>query len=359
MCWIVLNGNKGEWSELYVFCYLLKEGILKTADKDLNAVENVYFPIVKIIRNENMGRVLDYCPGTMVKIYEGDTLIREIPNEEFAQIVDVLKDKIRTGRGRAFKISEVEDFFDDIFVCKVKADSAHKQDIDIQIHDMRTGMEPVCGFSVKSYFGGKPTLINAVRGTNFIYEIENCNEQIAKTVNAIDTERKIIDKINFLLENGCRFQRMNEMISSRFKENLEFVDSKMPAMLSEILLVAYKYGIKNMSEVVERIKDINPLGYSNTHMYEYKIKKLLCACALGMTPEKQWEGEEDASGGYIVVKKDGSVVCYHIYNRSEFEQYLYDYTYFDKPSTSRHDYMTVYQEDGKYKIKFNLQVRFK
>ena len=93
-------------------------------------------------------------------------------------------------------------------------------------------------------------------------------------------------------------------------------------------------------------------------MYEYKIKKMLCACALGMTPEKVWEGSEDANGGYIVVKRDGSVLCYHIYNRNDFEQYLYDYTYFDTPSTSRYEYMTVYSENEQYKIKLNLQVRF-
>ena len=73
---------------------------------------------------------------------------------------------------------------------------------------------------------------------------------------------------------------------------------------------------------------------------DYKFKKFLCAAALGMTPEKHWEGEEDANGGYIVVKPDGNVVCYHIYNRTDFEQYLYDYTRFDTPSTSRYEYTT-------------------
>lgn len=353
----MLKGNKGEWSELYVFCYLLKEGILKTADKDLNAVENVYFPIVKIIRDENMGRVLDYYPGTAVKIYKGEELLKEIPNEEFSQIADVLNEKIRVG-SKAFKIPEVETFFDNVFVSKLKADSAHKQDIDIQIHDLRTGIEPVCGFSVKSYLGAEPTIINASNATNFIYEIENCTEEIAENTNEIKTRTKIIDKIRFLVESGCRFRCANEIVSPRFKENLEFVDSKMPEILSEIMLLVYKDRLKNMSDVVERLKSINPLGYSNPKMYEYKIKKLLCACALGMTPKKKWEGEEDANGGYIVVKKDGSVVCYHIYNRSEFEQYLYDYTYFETPSTSKFNYMTVYRENGIYKIKLNLQVRF-
>ena len=40
----MLKGNKGEWSEIYAFCYLLSQGILRAADKDLNPTA-VYFPI--------------------------------------------------------------------------------------------------------------------------------------------------------------------------------------------------------------------------------------------------------------------------------------------------------------------------
>lgn len=355
---MMLKGNKGEWSEIYVFCYLLKEGILKTADKDLNSVENAYFPVVKIIREEIAGNVITYHPGTSVKIFQGNNLIKEVSNDEITQIINKLKEEIPKGT-RAFEIPEVEGFFNAIYVYKLKADSAHKQDVEIQLHDLRTGMDPVCGFSVKSYLGANPTLINAGMGTNFVYEIENCTAEIAAEVNSIDTRNKIIDRISLLLESGCILRCTDEMISSRFKENLEFVDSKMPNIVSEVLLTAYRTGDRKLAEVVEKVKLHNPLNYSNTKMYEYKIKKLLCACALGMTPEKIWEGEEDANGGYIVVKKDGSVVCYHIYNRSEFEQYLYDYTCFEKPCTTRYDYMSVYEEDGKYKIRFNLQVRFK
>ena len=65
------------------------------------------------------------------------------------------------------------------------------------------------------------------------------------------------------------------------------------------------------------------------------------------------------NGGYITVKADGSVVCYHLYNRTEFEKYLFDYTAFDRPSTSKYNYMTIYKEAGQYKIKLCLQIRFK
>ncbi len=357
----MLKGNKGEWSEIYAFCYLLNEGVLRAADKDLNPTSNVYFPILKILREETQDKILEYRPAlsdnTTIKIFNGNELMGEYSRKEFENIINTLYKKIPYGE-RAFEIPEVNSFFDKIYIKKLKADSTHKQDIDIQIYDIHTGISPVCGFSIKSYLGASPTLVNPGKTTNFIYTIENCTDDIMYAVNAIDTRTKIIDRMRYLKEVGCTIVRSEEMISAQFKENLEFVDSKMPNIIEEILLVVYKTGIKQLSKAVNYVQKQNLLGYSNPNMYSYKIKKLLCACALGMTPEKHWEGAEDANGGYIVVKKDGSVVCYHIYNRTDFEQYLYDYTCFDTPSTNRYDYMSVYKENEKYKLKLNLQIRF-
>lgn len=356
----MLKGNKGEWSEIYAFCYLLRKGTLWAADKDLNPT-NVFFPILKIIREENRGTVLNYFPThanqNVVEVFNEETLVRTVDKKELDGIIATLLAKIPFGE-RAFEIPEVEQFFEKIQIHKLKADSAHKQDIDIQVHDVHTGIDPVCGFSIKSYLGSKPTLVNPGKTTNFVYNIDKCSEEIADQVNRIETRTKIVDRIRCLDEAGCTISCSDEMISAQFKENLEFVDSRMPEIISHILLIAYKNGAKRLSQAVEMIKAMNPLGYSNPNMYEYKMKKLLCACALGMTPEKHWEGAEDANGGYIVVKRDGTVVCYHIYNRTDFEQYLYDYTYFDTPSTTRYDYMTVYEENGIFKLKMNLQIRF-
>ena len=63
--------------------------------------------------------------------------------------------------------------------------------------------------------------------------------------------------------------------------------------------------------------------------------------------------------GYIIVKANGEILAYHIYNRNFFEQYLLDNTILEKASTSRHDYMSLYEEDGEMYIKMNLQVRFR
>ena len=54
------------------------------------------------------------------------------------------------------------------------------------------------------------------------------------------------------------------------------------------------------------------------------MKVLLLDAALGMTPAKEWTGQYDANGGYLVVKRDGDIVCYHFYNRKDVEDYLYN-----------------------------------
>lgn len=356
----MLKGNKGEWSEVYAFCYLLNRKLLYAADKDLKPKAE-FFPILQILREEERGTILAYQPAQNsekpIRIFEGEQLLKTVGTEDLNNVIKTLLDKIPAGE-RAFEIPEVEEFLNSIFVHKLKADSAHKQDIDIQLHDIHTGIDPVCGFSIKSYLGSRPTLVNPGKSTNFVYVVEDANKEIAVHVNGIATRTKIIDRINYLTEAGCKFLCSNEMISAQFKENLEFVDSRMPEIVSNLLLIAYKNGVKKLPKAVELLKRENPLGYSNPNMYEYKVKKLLCACALGMTPEKHWEGAEDANGGYIVVKNDGHVLCYHIYNRTDFEQYLYDYTCFDTPSTTRYDYMSLYEEDGVYKLKLNLQIRF-
>lgn len=351
--------NKGEWSEIYTFAYLLSSGVLYAADKDLNKLEEIYFPVLKVIREETSGNPIDYKTGDVVRIYKGQELLKEINRNEFTEVVKELYDKIPRGN-RAFEIPTVDEFFDSIYCSKVKESSTKKRDITVQLYDINTGISPICGFSIKSYLGANPTLINPGENTNFVYTINGCNDEIMNEVNSINTRTKLIDKMNYLLSKNCDFTLCNDCISLQFTENLQFIDTIMPEFINYMVLYSYKYGLKNTSQIIDKMKEFNPLKFTNVEMYPYKFKKLLCAWALGLTPERtDWLGNEDANGGYITVKKDGSVVCFHLYNRTDFENYLFDYTYFDRPSTSKYHYFEVFKEREEYKIKLCLQVRFK
>ena len=85
---------------------------------------------------------------------------------------------------------------------------------------------------------------------------------------------------------------------------------------------------------------------------------MLSDCALGMLPAKTCDGIADATGGYIIVREDGEVLCYHLFNHNEFENYLLQNTKFETASTSRHQFGSIYKENEKYYLKLNLQIRF-
>lgn len=355
----MLKGNKGEWGEIYTFCYLLSKGILQAADKDLNPIENVFYPIIRIIRDQ-MSYYPEENPGEKIKVYRGDVLCGEFTRQQFDDTVKILYNDIPKGN-KSFEIPACDRLMDSLEIYRIKADSRHKQDMDIQIHDINTGIKPICGFSIKSFLGSNPTLVNAGLSTNFIYRVEGCNDEIMNCFNAINTKNKLIDRMEYLKEKQCRVIFDNKMSSAQFRTNMRFIDTVMPQIMGECLLNFYSCGVsaKSVNDVVEEIAQDDKCNLEIPEMYKYKMKLFLCACALGMTPEKKWIGEEDANGGYITVKRDGSVVCYHIYNRTDFYEYLYNYTYFEKGSSSRHKYMSIFKDGNNYCLCLNLQIRFK
>lgn len=60
----------------------------------------------------------------------------------------------------------------------LKAPSKDKSDIVLQIHDVHTGFNPICGWSIKSELGNPPTLLNAGATTNFVFRIHSCSQEI-------------------------------------------------------------------------------------------------------------------------------------------------------------------------------------
>ena len=47
-----ITGNKGEWSEMYVLLRLLSQGKIHAADENVEKIEDIFFPILKIMREE-------------------------------------------------------------------------------------------------------------------------------------------------------------------------------------------------------------------------------------------------------------------------------------------------------------------
>ena len=122
-------------------------------------------------------------------------------------------------------------------------------------------------------------------------------------------------------------------------------------------------GSKDLKALTEIISERNPMNYDMAYKqkyYEHKVKNFLVASALGMVPHTPWNGKYEANGGYLVVKDDGDILCYHFYDRNLFEDYLYNNTRLESPSQTKYKFAELYRgEDGNQYFKLNLQVRFK
>lgn len=357
----MITGNKGEWSEIYALFKLLGDKQLFAGDADLNKVEELFYPIIKIIRNESGGN-FEYALNDDLVIISGGKEELRIPVSTFIDQSVILLSKIKESTG-AFSISEIEEFMTAVNCHTLKAKSTSKTDIRIVIHDQRINQTAELGFSIKSQLGGEATLLNAGKTTNFIYKLDDFDptaEEISK-INEIDTRSKIKDRIAAINKKGGKltFTTLEQNI---FKNNLVLIDSLLPNILGEIIKTFFTSNLSTTEDLTANINQINPLNYDTQFahtFYDYKIKRFLTDVALGMTPSKVWTGIYDATGGYLIVKENGDVLCYHIYNRNQFEDYLFANTKLDTASSTRHEFGKIYEENGQLFFKLNLQIRFK
>lgn len=356
---MALTGNKGEWSEIYALFKLLGDKTLHAGDADLNRIEELVYPIIKVLRTELSGKLEYIVQGDLIVVNGAGKSIK-IPIEQFKQqAVRLLKELQKVKRG-TFSLPEVELFMNSVNCKTIKAKSSVKTDITIVIHDLRTGMMPALGFSIKSNLGSPSTLLNASGHTNFVYQFpgNTLDKSEIKKFNEMDKFKNKFDYLRSIKKHAVYF----DVDSMVFKNNLMLVDSLLPAIIGNLTYQYYSGTQASIVDLCNIITKENPLKYDYSHKHEYynyKVKRFLTDVTVGLMPATMWSGKYDATGGYLVIKENGEVLCYHVYNRNEFEDYLFKNTRLDTPSTSRHGFGEIYIEGGKQLLKLNLQIRFK
>lgn len=341
-----LSGNKGEWSEIYAFLRLLEIKKLYAADAELNKKDDMFYNIINIIRTEPIGTLefrINRTEDTITVFNTSDsTELLTLPCSEFKNAADRLYCEIIETNASAFALPDTEEFLDTLNIGVLKAKSTDKADIRIKIHDINTGYETVQGFSIKSRLGSPSTLVNAGKTTNFVFEVTgNIDDAVVQEFNTCS--KKFKDRFEVLDRNGCDIS-YDSMENDVFESNLQLIDGDLPKICGYMLKEYYSSGVNTVTNSLESLNVHNPIGYdlSKGHpFYEYKFKKFLAECALGMLPSKVWDGTADATGGYIIVREDGEVLCYHLFNRNEFETYLINNTKFETASTSRHEFGSI------------------
>ncbi|MFB6349162.1 HpaII family restriction endonuclease [Moraxella sp. ZJ142] len=343
---MAIKRNKGELSEIYALCKVIFEQ--KIYYGDLNAqFSNDYISVLKIHTEQsridlNRSEIIIHQNGEQKNI----ELSQFIRLDELTQIVN----DIKNGRS-TFSSSVLDDKVDLLGLEKSKGTAYEKGDISLSFDDNGHIFNQQ-NASIKSFLGGSPTLINASQATNFIYEIENINSEMMEQINAINTRSKIKDRLQKISDLGGSliFKKCENPI---YESTLRKTDSYMPEMLADALLAFFQKQITNRlaDYPIQKIVDLE-----QRDQVHCRLKDFIKASILGIFPTHEWDGNLTANS-VLLVNDSGELLFYHTNKDHILKNFFYQNTFFDTPSSSRHRFGLVYQENGKFYFKLNLQLR--
>src|SRR5690606_16041907 len=104
----------------------------------LNKIENLIFPIIKVLRDESNG-TYQYDYDSDLVVIKGDAEEFRIPINAFHEKAAFMLSKLKESTASTFSIPEIESFINSFNCVSIKAKSSAKSDIRIVIHDQRIG----------------------------------------------------------------------------------------------------------------------------------------------------------------------------------------------------------------------------
>lgn len=353
------SGNVGEWSELYTLAFLLVNGGAYAADENQNSIHETFYKVLEIFLADKLPDIeIGYrINPNDISIEKGKNFFASVSKSEIeSRLTTFFSDLSVTQSSPTFTLDSGSSLLQILGKNSISASSAHKtSDLELIYEEITSKLpSPRIGFSIKSQLGAASTLLNASGSTNFIFRVV---PPAAAQENLKYPEMKsgaVRANMRLLSDLGYRFD-FDSIDSENFTNNLELIDSSMPKYLAHLLITAYSNSPTKMSEVSQ-------LAFSaedpTSKQRIFKIKQFLGAVAMGLRPAGHWDGDVTKFKGLIVVKVDGDVVFYYLYNLTAFQEFLYNSVKFEVPSTTRHKFGTIYREGDSDFIKLNLQIRF-
>lgn len=346
------SANRGEWSELYAIGYLITRGGGYGADEFTRMDPSIFYKVLQIVDNPSGQSETRYkLHEREVEVFQNGVAVIRIAKEEIEiKVTSFFEDLLDHAQAHAFSLESGHELMELLRKDKLSASSSLAADLHLVLEDIETKSETqVKGFSVKSEIGSPATIFNASGSTNLTYKIlGKGSPKPFEKVNAVKTNIDSLVRSGFSLE----FEKFD---NPTFERSLKNIDSNLPQYISEVLLAFTHSTTTNMKKICEIAF---PKSDKDSELKTQKIKKFLSAASMGLKAATEWSGYPEDFGGMLLVKKDGDVLFYYLYNMKKFEEYLFNHLRFETPVATRHGFGQVYQEGQDFYLKLNLQIRY-
>lgn len=369
--------NKGEWSEAYAFIKLLGDARVYAADENLNINYDKFYPILKVYKNEIERYYETNTDKGIVNIVNSNgSVVDSLKTSEFTNVaeksVDIIRkgtkgENVKKGKNGTFEVPIMDDFLNKIGIEKVKGSNTEKTDLILEIWDDTLRTKKKLNFSIKSFLGAEPTLMNASQATNFTYKVDGMSDKDFEKLNNITGKHWLKKKFGEIYRENRAGNYEVTWIDQKDKmlyQNLRLIDSNLPKILSDMLFYFYSHGKSgSITLLTEELIKSNPLNLADEEkaiFYKKKVIDYIEAATFGMMPSKRWNDNNEINGGLLTVRNDGKIVYHHIlYDYDSLKKYLFKNTKLDTGKTKKHKFGQLYKKNDEIRFKLNLQLRYK
>ena len=355
------------------FFRLLADGKVFPGTPDAQRDDRKYWPVALIQREEHDGTRRYYIGEEDVRIVSG-TVEKDgtftasagkeplsFPRADFGDAAEIILHLLRNEQGEEVEVSEgLEAFLDAVNIYDLESRTDDRTDFSVAFWSADA---PLTGFTVRCRLSRMNPLLDGGRTANLKLEQSGVKFAVptVNKVNALPESPMEVAERMMMIERLGGVLKYSDVADRVFRCNLLMIDLHFPRMLAEMVRLMHLDGITRISELTERIKEMNPLKIKdeliNKHrFYEFKMKQFLLALATGMRPAKIYNGTDSAVEGMLLTNGDGGVLCYHKSDRQTFADFLYRNTRFEKGSVDKDKYGFLERENGVYYFKLNVKI---
>lgn len=369
---MAFQATKRELGEVYTFFRLLADGKVTLGTPQARKDETRQWPVALIQRVEHDGVRRYYIETEEVRIVSGavdkegtflagDKEEQRFPRQDFADAAEIILHLLKTVPGEELEVTEgLEAFLDAVSIYDLEAKTDDRTDLSIAFWHPEA---PLTGFGIRCRLALMSPLLDGGRTANLKLEQSGVKFAVptVNKVNALpESPTEVADRM-LMIERLGGVLRYSDVADRVFRCNLLMIDLHFPRMLAEMVRLMHLDGITRVSELTERIREMNPLKIKEELIakhgfYEFKMKQFLLALALGMRPAKIYNGTDSAVEGMFLTDGNGEVLCYHKSQRQTFADFLYQNTRFEKSSVDKDKYGFLERENGVYYFKLNVKI---
>lgn len=369
---MAFKATKRELGELYTFFHLLAEGKVSMGTSKAQKEENQYWPVALIQREEHDGTRRYYIEKEEVRMVSGvlekdgsftpsDQEAASIPRADFNDAAELMLHLLKDVPGEEVEVTEgLEAFLDAIHLYDLEAKTEDRTDFSVAFWHAEA---PLTGFCVRCRLSPMNPLLDGGRTANLKLEQSGVKFAVptVNKVNALPESSEEVAERMLMIERLGGVLKYSDVADRVFRCNLQIIDLHFPRVLAEMVRIMHIEGVTRISELTDRIKEMNPLKIKDELIkkhgfYEFKMKQFLLALALGMRPAKIYNGTDSAVEGMLLTNGNGEVLCYHKSNRQTFADFLYQNTRLEKSSVDKDKYGFLERENGVWYFKLNVKI---